>query len=167
MYCSQCGCDVAEEAVFWQRCGTKRRRYGALSYQVGIPQFHCEKDSIVYYFNQNFRYKAICMFLKTYHSIDMSIRTLKKHDFSTSEAVIRQVIEQEIEGPFSLKGYRTMWNTLRTRYGIRTQRDTVMKSLREIDPQASRARQARRLHRRRYISPGPNACWHVDMATIS
>ena len=45
----------------------------------------------------------------------MSIRTLnrllhsmglKKHDFSTSEAVIRQVIEREIEGPFSLKGYR-------------------------------------------------------------
>ena len=55
-----------------------------------------------------------------------------------------------------------MWNTLRARYGIRTQRDTVMKILRQIDPQASTARQARRLHRIRYISPGPNACWHVD-----
>ena len=141
MYCTQCGYDLAHEAVFCQRCGNKSRLYGALSYQVGIPQFHCENNSIVYYFNQNFRYKAICMFLKTYHSIDMSIRTLKrrlhsmglkKHDFSTSEAVIRQVIEREIEGPFSLKGYRTMWNTLRARYGIRTQRDNVMGILREI-----------------------------------
>ena len=111
------------------------------------------------------------MFLKTYHGISISIRTLKrrlkslclkKRESSASEAVVRQIIEQEIEGPFSLKGYRTMWNTLRTRYGIRMQRDTVMRILREIDPQASKSRQSRRLRRRKYISPGPNTCWHVD-----
>ena len=45
-----------------------------------------------------------------------------------------------------------MCKTLRARYGIRTQRDTVMKMLREIDPQASSARKASRLHQRRYIS---------------
>ena len=109
MYFTQCGYYIADEAVFCQRCGTKSRRYGTLSYQVGIPQFHCENDSIVYYFNQNSRYKAICMFIKTHHSIYMSIRTLKgrlhsmglkKYDFSTSEFIIRQVIEQELEGPF-------------------------------------------------------------------
>ena len=37
-----------------------------------------------------------------------------------------------------------------------------MRILHEVDPQASMSRQARRLHRRRYISPGPNTCWHVD-----
>ena len=37
-----------------------------------------------------------------------------------------------------------------------------MKILKEIDPVASATRKARYLHRRKYFSPGPNYCWHVD-----
>jgi len=36
-----------------------------------------------------------------------------------------------------------------------------MKILRELHPDASALRRARKLHRRSYVSPGPNATWHV------
>ena len=37
-----------------------------------------------------------------------------------------------------------------------------MQILRELDPDASALRKARKLQRRSYVSPGPNATWHVD-----
>lgn len=43
-----------------------------------------------------------------------------------------------------------------------TCRDTVMKLMREIDPQGILMRRKRRLRRRTYISEGPNWAWHVD-----
>ena len=59
----------------------------------------------------------------------MSLRTLKrrlkvlglnKSHATTSAAVIKQIIEREIEGPSMLRGYRSMWNKLRTTYNIIT-----------------------------------------------
>ena len=55
-----------------------------------------------------------------------------------------------------------MWNKLRTRYNITVPRDTVMRLLKEVDPVQSAYRKARKLQRRIYNSPGPNAAWHVD-----
>ena len=37
-----------------------------------------------------------------------------------------------------------------------------MRILRELDPDASALRKATKLQRRSYVSPGPNATWHVD-----
>ena len=37
-----------------------------------------------------------------------------------------------------------------------------MQILRELDPDASALRKARKLQRRSYVSPGPNTTWHVD-----
>ena len=37
-----------------------------------------------------------------------------------------------------------------------------MNILREVDPEGTQTRKARRLRRRRYTSPGPNFSWHTD-----
>ena len=59
----------------------------------------------------------------------MSLRTLKrrlkvlglnKSHTTAPAAVIKQIIEREIEGPSMLRGYRSMWNKLRTTYNIIT-----------------------------------------------
>ena len=140
-------------------------------HQAGISEFKNEKDVITYYFKQNFTYKVIVMFLRVYHDINVSVRTLKRRlsDYGlkrrgnvVTDDTLKHLIEQEIQGPSSMKGYRCMWNTLRCRYGIITPRDRVMKLLRELDPEGTEIRKARRLHRRTSISQGPNTCWHVD-----
>ena len=43
------------------------------------------------------------------------------------------IIEREVNGPSSLKGYRNIWNKLRLTYGL-TSFDKVMEMLRNIDP---------------------------------
>lgn len=59
-------------------------------------------------------------------------------------------------------GYSAMTRCLRTRYNLRVSRDTVMRLLKEIDPVGVKQRRARRLRRRIYRCPGPNATWHID-----
>ena len=101
----------------------------------------------------------------------MSLRTLKmrlkvlelnKSHVTTSAAVIKQIIEREIEGPSTLRGYRSMLNKLRTTYNIIAPRDSVMEILREADPLRSNKRRSRNLERRYYNPNGPNETWHVD-----
>ena len=69
---------------------------------------------------------------------------------------------KELDGPGSCKGYRGMWGLLRTSYGIQTSRDNAMSPLRQLDPEGTSQRKARRLRRRRYYSESPNKCWHDD-----
>ena len=101
----------------------------------------------------------------------MNVRTLKRklHHYGLrrrnqghSEHTVREIIKREIECPSSLLGYRGMWNKLRTSNNVTVPRDMVMRILRELDPDASALRKARKLQRRSYVSPGPNATWHVD-----
>ena len=87
---------------------------------------------------------------------------LNKSHATASAAVIKQIIEREIEGPSMLRGYRSMWNKLRTTYNIIAPRDSVMEILREADPLRSNERRSRNLERRCYRSNGPNETWHVD-----
>ena len=115
---------------------------------------------------------------------------LRRRNQSHSEHTVREIVKREIEGPSSLLGYRGMWNKLypasrvsfdlprqirkiegdsvrrvnklRTSYNVTVPRDMVMRILRELDPDASALRKARKLQRRSYVSPGPNATWHVD-----
>ena len=74
----------------------------------------------------------------------MNVRTLKRRlrhyglrrrNHLYSEHTVREIIKREIEGLLSLLvGYRGMWNKLRTTYHVTVPRDTVMKILRELDP---------------------------------
>ena len=104
----------------------------------------------------------------------MSLRTLKRRlsdfglrrnmiDHENIERRIREVIENEISnGSGASLGYRSMWHLLRLQYHIHVPRGVVARILQEVDPEGVEQRQRRRLSRRRYISFGPNFCWHVD-----
>ena len=90
---------------------------------------------------------------------------LRRRNHLHSEHTLREMIKREIEGPSSLlHGYRGMWNKLRTTNHVTVPRDMVMKILRELDPDESALRRAKKLLRRSYVSPGPNATWHQSMA---
>ena len=67
---------------------------------------------------------------------------------------MRQIISRKIEGSASAKGYRALWSSLKVSYGINIQRDVVTKMLRELDPDETETRRARRLRRRQYVSVG-------------
>ena len=61
-----------------------------------------------------------------------------------------------------MRGYLGLWHSLKTNYSIVVQRDIVMNVLKEIDPERTNMRKARLLRRRKYVSEGPNFCWHAD-----
>ena len=79
-----------------------------------------------------------------------------------SPQCIRTIIQREISGPSSERGYRGMWHLLRTSYGVSTPRDDVANILRELDPAGTEARKSRKLRRRQFFSAGPNSSWHAD-----
>ena len=94
------------------------------------------------------------MFLKKLHDITISLRTLKrlladhrlnKIGSDISDASLQVIIEREVNGPSSLKGYRNIWNKLRLTYGIKVPRDKVIEILRNIDLVNSVLRIARKL----------------------
>ena len=124
-----------------------------------------EPLAIEHYFKRGFCYETIVHFLAEYHGISMNVRTLKRRlrhyglrrrNHLHSEHTVREIIKREIEGLLSLLvGYRGIWNKLRTNYHVTVPRDMVMKILRELDPDASALRRARRMQRRSYVSPGP------------
>ena len=114
---------------------------------------------------------SIISFLNNHHGIELSIRTLqnrlseyglRRKGTNTPDAVIYEAIEQELDGPGCMRGYRAMWHCLRLQYGIQTSRNNVERILRELDPEGTALRKAHRLRRRSYMNPGPNFAWHVD-----
>ena len=103
----------------------------------------------------------------------MSVRTLKRKlksmnlrrknsiDFEDQDH-IRQVIRDEMSGPGSLGGYRTIWHALRLRHQLHVPRSFVANVMKEIDPDGVEARKKRKLRRRTFFSEGPNYSWHND-----
>ena len=130
-----------------------------------------EEEAIRYYFSRKYEYNTILDFLDKYHDIKMSKRTLlnrlkeyglSRRNCEIDEAILREHISRELEGPGNLLGYRAMWRKLHLKYDINVPRSSVEILLREMDPEGTRLRQARRLKRRKYTNPGPNCCWHAD-----
>ena len=130
------------------------------------------EDCIRSYWSVGYKYTSIVTFLATFHGIQISLRQLKylinvkynlrrRRSQSTAHE-IRRAVRYELNGPGCLMGYRAMTRCLRTRYNLRVSRDTVMRLLKEIDPAGVAQRRARRLQRRIYRCPGPNATWHID-----
>ena len=148
MYCHFCGSLLGENANFCGNCGARKKSLSSLQ--------TCDdkKEIITFYFKRGYEYQTICMFLEKYHQTTISLRTLKrrlaeyglkKNPDSISDDCLRTIIEREIEGPTSLKGYRNIWNKLRVTYGITVSRDKVMEMLRVVDPEGSAFRKSRKL----------------------
>ena len=126
---------------------------------------------IRYYFGKNYQYKTILALLEKFHDITISKRTLlnKLKDYGlcrrrnvVDQDRLKECIQQELDGSGQLLGYRAMWRRLQSKYAMQVPRLAVQTLLREMDPEGSRLRQAKRLRRRNYLNPGPNYCWHAD-----
>ena len=147
MYCHSCGSHQATDTNFFRVCGTRKRH-------SDVQSETNREELIKSYFLYGFDYQTICMFLEKFHGITISLQTLKRrladHRFNKigsdiSDASLQVIIEREVNGPSSLKGYRNVWNKLRVTYGLKVSGNKVMEILRKIDPVNSALRKARKL----------------------
>ena len=126
------------------------------------------------YFLQGFTNAEIVGFLALQHGHILSVRTLKrtlhrmrwKRATRDNESPLEQIVSailDELENSWgSVMGYRQLTRRLRRKYNLQVRRDTIMESLRIIDPEGVDRRKRRGLKRRKYVTPGPNFLWHVD-----
>lgn len=101
----------------------------------------------------------------------MSLRTLKARFMSlglqwrklldSNNQDVRARIQEDLDGPGCLSGYRSMWHTLH-REGYHVLRQVVATCLQEMDPEGYERRRRGELKRRAYTNPGPNYYWHID-----
>ena len=147
MYCHSCGNHQVTDTNFYGVCGTRKRH-------SGVQSETNQEELIKSYFLYGFDYQTICIFLETFHSIRISLPTLKRrladhrrNKIGTDiwDASLQVIIESEINGPSSLKGYLNIWNKLRVTYGIKVPREKVIEILRNIDPVNFALRKARKL----------------------
>ena len=155
MICQNCTSELLETFHFCPNCGNMLT----------------EMDIIAHYFTRGFEYSTILSFLRKFHNIEMSLRTLKsrlqsmglkRRNINADEEEVTAAIRQELNGPGYLRGYRSMWHCLRLHHGIQALRSMVQRILRALDPEGSDDRRSHRLIRRRYTNPGSNFAWHVD-----
>ena len=147
MYCHSCGSQQATGANFCGVCSTRKRH-------SDVHSETNQEEIIKSYFLYGLDYQTICMFLEKFHGIAISLRTLKRHladhrlhkiESDISDASLQVIIESEVDGPSSLKGYRNIWKKLRMTYSIKVPRDKVMGILRNIDPVNFALRKSREL----------------------
>ena len=99
-----------------------------------------ELELISQYFKQGYSNLEILEFLKL-HGIAISLSTLKRRLRSLalsrrstiSDDDLKNAIEKELEKSGCFVGYRKMWSRLR-KEGVIVKRATVMRCLRELDP---------------------------------
>lgn len=139
--------------------------------QENQPAIDHMKEVITYYFNCGYTYDSIIEFLEKHHGISISLRTpkrrlkdynLKRKNVTVDEANIWNLVRLEMANAGEQSGYRSIWHSLRLIHKVHPPRAMVARILHELDPASSHARRARRLTRRKYLSPGPNHCCHVD-----
>ena len=131
-----------------------------------------EREITHNYFNLGYENEVILQFLADYHDIRMSLSTLKcrLRDYGLTERrgndvnvdQLRDILRNEILGSGESQGYRAVWHSLRLVNQIHVPRHLVATILQEVDPVGVQQRRGRRLSQRRYVSYGPNFCWHGD-----
>ena len=127
--CEVCTATVTLYSKFCATCGAKLDE---------------ETQALKYYFNEGYEYEVILCFLLKYHKIEMSLRTLKERFKSlglrrrklldSNNQDVRARIQEELDGPGCLSGYRNVWHTLR-REGYQVSRQAVATCLQEMDPE--------------------------------
>ena len=90
-----------------------------------------EEVLIRHYFQRGFDHSVILLFLEKYHATEMSVPTshnrlreygLRRRNANSYDAEIYQAIQQELDRPDCMRGYRARWHTLRLDYGIKAPR---------------------------------------------
>ena len=78
MLCTKCDSQIGNEYHFCSTCGHKARSELNDSVPFQLQESICEKDIIWNYFQAGYRYEVIFMFLRLYHNISISERTLER-----------------------------------------------------------------------------------------
>lgn len=144
----------------------------------GLPDCLCTKsfqsmeECVVSYWTAGYQYSTILMFLLAYHGISWTSRQLKyfinkklglrRRRVQSRIADVRRAIALELRGSGRLLGYRSMTRRLQRKHDLSVGRHVVREALKIMDPNGVSQRRQRRLERRTYRSPGPNAAWHID-----
>ena len=156
MFCSFCGIGEAQESIC-DKCVAEND----------------VNEVIKHYFHRGYPYDAIVGLLKKREGLQMCVRTLKRrlrclglkrkgNAKIMDDSEIRNAIHEEMRGPGSLSGYRSIWHALRLRHHIHVPRNLVSKIMKEIDPDGVEERRSQRMKRRTFSSKGANASWHID-----
>ena len=165
------------QSMFCFRCGNNNQNARLFSRQC-CCYFRCnegksvttERTIITDYFYLGLRYSRIVQLLSKYHGIQMSKSilkrrlkeyNLKKHDNVPVE-LLHCIIQREVIGPAAFSGYRKILRHLRSRYKLNIPRDNLMNILKEVDPEGTEIRRSPKFCRQKYISPGPDHCWHTN-----
>ena len=166
MHCDQCDINTVLEDHYCFAYGARK----LVNYDLRDENYFIE-----YYFKRSFRYELILVQLDIHHKMKMSLHALKrrlkvlglnKSHATASVAVVKQIIEREIESLSMFCGSWSTWYKLRTTYNIIAPRDSVMEILKEVDPPRSNKRRSWNLERRYYHSNDPNETWRVDRYDI-
>ena len=114
---------IGREYHFCSTCGHKTKSELTESVPLQLQDSIYEKDIIWNYFQAGYHYEVIVMFLRLYHNINISKRTLKRRlnyygfrrrGFSNATInELKNVIESEIQEPESMRGYRGLWHSLK------------------------------------------------------
>ena len=128
MFCSFCGIGGVQESIC-DKCVTEK-----------------EIDEVItHYFHRGYPYDVIVGLLEKREGLQMCVRTLKRRLRSLGlkrkgytevmdDSELRTIIREEMRGPGSLSGYRSIWHALRLRHHIHVARNAVAKIMKEIDP---------------------------------
>ena len=97
--CLFCSEELEETYRFCARCGAAVDK----------------EEVLIRYFQRGFDYSAILLFLKKYHTLEISMRTLhnrlreyglRRRNTNSDDGEIYQAIEQELDGPGCMRGYK-------------------------------------------------------------
>ena len=118
---------------------------------------------------------VILEFLYRFHGVSMCLRSLNNclkglglgRKSTQYEDQVQAKIQQEIDGPGCMSGYRSMWHMLRSE-GFMVPTSNIASILKELDPNGCEERRIHRLKQHVYINLGPNFCWHwMGMTNLS
>lgn len=99
--------------------------------------FPTEEEAIKAYFSLGLTHGSILTFLKEYHGVNLSIRTLRRrlHQFglkrhnsiNCTEESLMKAVQSELASSCGTVGYRQIWHQLRVRHHLTVSRAKVSK----------------------------------------
>ena len=143
--CSNCGSLIKFSYKYCPQCGTAERQDDQDHYD--------EREVIIGYFRKGHEYSRIVELLEREHNVSMSIRTLKnrlneynmkRRNVNYDEQFVREHMEEILNGPGCMGGYRSVWHTLKLQ-GTQVPR-VVEQIVRELDSEGCAERKAKRLN---------------------
>ena len=123
-----CGCQLITNENLCSGCVCRQRNYDLLESSEN------EEHLIRKYFKYRYNYQTIWLFLKMFHLIQISLRTLKrrlaqyvlkKASTEILDETVCSITEDEVPEPLPLKGHRNIWKKLRVAYSIPVSKDRV------------------------------------------